>query len=76
MSVAQKMSLYYTISALKESDFSVVLKMLRGLTDEVMEIDELSPDESVKYEEGFNEMRNGEYTTLSDFLSELDKREA
>jgi hypothetical protein len=72
MSVTQKMSLYYTISALKEPDFSVVWKMLCGLTDDVMEIEVLSPEESMQYEEGFNDMRNGEYTLLDDFLRDCD----
>jgi hypothetical protein len=46
--------------------------MLRGLTDDVMEIEALTPDESEQYKAGFSEMRNGEYTTLNDFLTEIN----
>jgi hypothetical protein len=68
MSQAQKMSLYYMIASLEEPEFSVVWKILKGLTSDVMEIEELSPEEAEQYEEGFEEMRNGQYVTLDEII--------
>jgi hypothetical protein len=63
------------VSALEEPEFSVVWKMLQGLTPDRMEIEELSPEEAAEYEEGFEEMRNGNYTTLEEIINERSFRE-
>jgi hypothetical protein len=42
--------------------------MLKGLTSDVMEIEELSPEEAEQYEEGFEEMRNGQYVTFDEIV--------
>jgi hypothetical protein len=68
MSTAQKMSLFYTVSALEEPEFTIVWKMLQGLAKEKIEIEELSLEEAEQYEEGFEEMRNGNYVTLDDII--------
>jgi hypothetical protein len=68
MSTAQKMSLYYAVSALDDVQFSVVWKMIQGLTEDAMIIEELSDEEAALYEEGFEEMRQGNYITLEDFI--------
>jgi hypothetical protein len=63
------------VSALKEPEFSVVWKMLEGLTPDRMEIEELSPEEAEQYEEGFEEMRNGNYKTLEEIIKERSFRD-
>ena len=70
MSTADKMSLFHTVSALNETQFEVVWKMLQGLTANVIEIETLSAEEAEKYEQGFDEMKRGEYKTLEQIKSE------
>lgn len=35
---------------------------------EKIEIEELSPEEAAEYEEGFEEMKNGQYSTLDEII--------
>ncbi|MDR1748977.1 MAG: hypothetical protein LBR47_07940 [Spirochaetaceae bacterium] len=70
MATVDKMSLFHTISALNETQFAVVWKMLQGLTTDVIKIETLSTEESQKYEPGFEEMKNGEYKTPEQIKSE------
>jgi hypothetical protein len=58
------MSLYHTVSALGDVEFGIVWKMLQGLTADTIEIDKLSIEEASQYENGFEEMKQGEYKTL------------
>jgi hypothetical protein len=59
--------------ALDDLQCEFLWKMLQGLTDEVIEIEELSPEETAEYEEGFEEMRQGNYITLEDFYEKYGK---
>jgi hypothetical protein len=48
--------------------------MMQGLTsDNGMEIERLSPEEAAYYEEGFEEMRRGEYVTLEQILADREE---
>jgi hypothetical protein len=74
MSTEQKLSLYYRIISLDDKEFDVVYKMMQGLTaDNGMEIERLSPEEAAYYEEGFEEMRRGEYVTLEQILADREE---
>jgi hypothetical protein len=70
MPTVDKISLFHTISALNETQFDVVWKMLKGLTADAIEVEILSAEESAKYEHGFEEMGHGEYKALSQIKEE------
>ena len=70
MNTVDKMSLFHTVSALEEVEFDIIWKMLQGLTDERIEIETLSDYETAKYEEGFKEIKQGEYKTLKQIKAE------
>ncbi len=70
MATIDRMSLYHTVSALSETQFEVVWKMLQGLTSNTIRVEALSTEEVEQYEQGFEEMDQGRYKTLGQIKME------
>ncbi len=70
MLTADKMSLFHTVSSLDDAQFEVVWKMLQGLTSNAIKIETLSTEEAEAYDQGFEEMKRGEYITLDQIRAE------
>ena len=74
MTTDKKISLFHTVSALNETQFEVVWKMLKGLTSDIIEVETLTSEEAEEYDIGFEEMTNGEYKTLEQIRTERNSR--
>ncbi|MDR0946294.1 MAG: hypothetical protein LBM87_00910 [Ruminococcus sp.] len=74
MSNAQKLSLYYAVTALDDFEFNIVYKMVRGLNPDVPEVEELSPEEAALYAEDVKDMERGEYITFDEYFKKRQNR--